>query len=142
VITHHYTKFKPWMLNGHPGNITRACKRAIVRAVNHGLVVTSTTDGAHAATSWHAPRRLPPTFRKVGRAVDVGTDSSVVGKAARERKIDFQHSELKRSETHGYRELLGPDNGACILKGERVRLANHSALEDQHDTHTHVAPKS
>src|SRR3954469_23231572 len=61
--------FQPWMLNGHPGNISEECKRAIVRGVRAGLVVTATTDGNHSATSLHYSRN---TASGLGEAVDFG----------------------------------------------------------------------
>lgn len=130
-------KFHPSMLNGHPGNITRACKRYIARAHAVGLVVTSTTDGTHVPGSYHYPR-LP--FRRKGHAVDVAPRLSVPHAERLHRMRAFQHAELKRGAWR-YRELFGPTNSECVKNGRRITLANHSGIEDQHDTHCHGAPR-
>lgn len=122
--------FQPWMLNGQPGNIGRACKRLIARAVLAGLVVTSTTGGKHAATSWHYS----------GDAVDLGLPAKLVGTAeGRERLERFQRSEARRPSR--YRELFGPDNEANVKNGRRITLAEGSALDQLHDNHVHGAPR-
>jgi hypothetical protein len=126
------------MLNGHPGNITRACKRAAVRIVNAGLVVTSTTDGQHAKTSLHYAR---PPRRKKGHAIDGAPLNSLSHEKRLERMRRFQRAELERG-ARLYDELFGPLNDHCVKNGMRITLANHSALEDQHDTHVHVAPRA
>lgn len=125
-------------LNGHPGNITRACRRAAKRIVRAGLVVTATTDGQHAATSLHFPR---PPRRKKGHAVDGAPLNSLSHEKRLARLRRFQRAELRRG-VRLYDELFGPINGACIKNGVQITLANHSALEDQHDNHVHIAPRT
>ena len=129
--------FQPWMLNGHPGNISDACKRAIVRGVRAGLVVTATTDGDHSATSLHYPRN---TASGLGEAVDFGLKASDLGNpkavALRER---FQRQEFARG-VGNYRELFGPSNTHNAKNGQPTRLVEGTALEQAHDNHVHESP--
>lgn len=132
------TRFKRSMLNGHPGNIARAVRRVIVRGTNHGLIVTSTTDGAHAPTSWHYIRP-PRNFR--GRAVDFGHARPGTPEA-RAAEVAFQRDLI---ETHGpgaFHELFGPDNALNVKNGVVVALGEGTPLETLHDTHVHVAPRT
>jgi hypothetical protein len=130
-MARRHFRFRPWMLNGHPGNITRACKRVIVRGVNHGLVVTSTTDGQHAPTSWH----------RFGKAVDFGLRRDLVGTAeGRARMVKFQRFLVKRKRR--FHEVFGPDNTLNVKNGRRITLPDGSPLEDQHDNHVHAAPRA
>jgi hypothetical protein len=117
--------FQPWMLNGKPGNVTPAAKEFIVRAVNAGLYVTSTTGGTHAPTSYHYARPL-------GRAVDVA--------GPWEKMIAFQRAES--AERAGiYLELFGPDNAVQVKNGQRFGFSEGQPLENLHDTHVHGAPR-
>ncbi len=129
--------FQPWMLNGHPGNISEECKRAIVRGVRAGLVVTATTDGNHSATSLHYPRN---TASGLGEAVDFGLPPNELGSpqavAKRER---FQRSEFARGAGH-YRELFGPSNTHNAKNGAPFTLAEGTDLEQAHDNHVHESP--
>lgn len=118
----NYKRFRPWMLNGHPGNVSWRVKRVIVRGVNHGLVVTSTTGGAHASTSYHYQ----------SRAVDMG--------GPRDAMVRFQRSELRRFRRwHKHVEIIGPDNQAIVLRGAEADLQEGTVLEQMHDTHVHLA---
>jgi hypothetical protein len=117
--------FRPYMLNGRPGNISRACQLFIYRAVRSGLVVTSTTGGRHAPGSYHYPRAGK------GQAVDVAGPYA--------RMVAFQRAEATRSNR--FNELYGPDNRANIKNGTYVTLAEGSFLEQQHDNHVHAAPR-
>jgi hypothetical protein len=118
-----YIRFHSWMLNGHPGNVTWRIKRVIVRGINHGLYVTSTTDGRHTTGSYHYS----------GRAVDMAANT-------RERMVRFQLDELKRFRRwHRHREIIGPDNRAVVLRGVETDLAEGSGLEQMHDNHCHIA---
>jgi lysozyme len=128
----HY-RFKRSLLNGHPGNINRACKRVIVHAANHGLVVTSTTDGSHSPTSFH--------FTRPGRAVDLGHGPGVTWEEGTRRKIAFQRWLLGKGAGR-FDELFGPDNAANVKNGQRITLAEGTPLENLHDTHVHVAPRA
>jgi hypothetical protein len=135
-----YRRFRKHMLNGHPGNVSRAVKRAIVRGVNAGLVVTSTTDGVHSPTSLHSPSG--PLRR--GRAVDLGLRPSEVGTIEGRRKLRaHQRSEFRRfrSNPTRFRELIGPVNDRVVLRARHAPLPEGSGLEDQHDDHLHVAPR-
>lgn len=113
------------MLNGcaEPRQFLRA---VIMRAVAGGLVVTSTTGGQHARTSYHFSRR----------AVDFG-NRRPGSPLARRRLIRFQQAEASRPARLS--ELFGPDNAACVKNGRRIVLAEGSGLEDLHDNHVHVA---
>lgn len=116
-------RFHFWMLNGHPGNVRWRVKRAIVRGVNRGLYVTSTTDGTHAPGSYHYS----------GRAVDMGANT-------RAKMVSHQLAELKRFRRwHRHKEIIGPDNRAIVLRGAETDLAEGTSLEQMHDNHVHVA---
>jgi hypothetical protein len=126
-----YRIFHTWMLNGHPGNVTPAVKRFIRRGVNHGLVCTATTDGVHAAHSFH----------KSGQAGDMGLVASLVGTAeGRRRMVSFQAHEAANPTR--FNELFGPENSACVKDGRHLTLVEGTALENQHDNHVHGAPRS
>jgi hypothetical protein len=129
-----YRWFKGWMLRGHPSNITRACKRVAVYAHNHGLIVSSTTDGGHAPTSFHFTKPL-------GRAVDLGHDTTKLSAdTGRARKVAFQEFLLKRFGARAFTELFGPDNDLNVKNGVQIGLVEGTALETLHDTHVHVVP--
>jgi hypothetical protein len=113
-------EFRPWMLNGRPGNVSDAVKRLIVRAVQAGLVVTSTTGGRHTSTSFHYK----------GQAVDLA--------GPRDKMVAFQRKEAKMTDR--YWELFGPDNYANVKNGRRISLGEGTFLENQHDNHVHAAP--
>jgi hypothetical protein len=117
------------MLNGHPGHVTAAVQKYIMRGVAHGLVCTSTTDGQHARRSYH--------YTSPGRAADMGL-RSITLTGARKRRA-FQLAEAQHEER--YDELYGPDNHANVRGGERIALAEGSALEAMHDNHVHGAPR-
>lgn len=117
-----YRRFRPWMLNGHPGNVSWRVKRAIVRGVNAGLTVTSTTGGNHAPGSYH--------YR--GRAVDMAGPWAAM--------VRFQYRELSRFRRwRKHVEIIGPDNHAIVLRGGETDLVEGSPLETNHDTHVHWA---
>lgn len=129
-----HDRFHPSMLRGHPGNITLAVRRVIVRAVNHDLVVTSTTGGAHSSTSFHFSKPR-------GRAVDFGVESALVGTSKqRSRLVAFQKFLVRRFGCGAFLELFGPDNAFNCKNGRSVSLDEGSALENAHDNHVHVAP--
>jgi hypothetical protein len=131
------TAFQPWMLNGHPGNISDECKRAIVRGVRAGLVVTATTDGDHSGTSLHYPRN---TTSGLGEAVDFGVKPQDVGDPkAVARRERFQRAEFARGPSN-YRELFGPSNLHNAKNGVHINLAEGTALETAHDNHVHESP--
>lgn len=115
--------FQPWMLNGRSGDITSPAKQFIVRAVNAGLYVTSTTGGRHAPTSYHYDRPL-------GRAIDVA--------GPWDKMVAFQRAE-SASRAGEYLELFGPDNGVQVKNGQRFAFSEGEPLENLHDTHVHGA---
>lgn len=116
--------FQPWMLNGRPGNISNGTKAAIARGVHRGLVVTSTTTGGHASTSFHFPWN---NSDNQGHAVDMAADTDTM--------IEWQHDELNRGED--LLELFGPENGACAKNGARITISG--TLASAHDNHDHRA---
>jgi hypothetical protein len=125
--------FRQWMLNGHPGNITRPCKRFVVRAHNRGLHVTATTDGVHSSTSWH---HVQPDGK--GHAVDVAAVMTAHGIEAMK---DFQREEYRRHRRGAtrYAELFGPINDRWVKNGIGFIEPEGAPLEDQHDNHVHGA---
>lgn len=128
-----YFAFHRRFFNGHPRNVTLAVRRVIVRGVNHGLVVTATTDGLHSATSFH--------HTKPGKAVDLGVEPKLAGTPeARKREVAFQRFLLKRFGARAFLELFGPDNAANVKNGVQFTLPEGAPLENQHDNHVHVVP--
>ena len=123
LLRRRQASFRPWMLNGRSGSITPAAKRFIVRAVNAGLYVTSTTGGRHSPTSHHYSKPL-------GRAVDVA--------GPWDRMVAFQRAESAKRAGE-YLELFGPDNAAQVKNGQRFGFSEGEALENMHDTHVHGA---
>ena len=116
------------LLGGHRAPRPAGLRRIILRAHEGGLVVTSTNDGSHAATSYH--------YRD--RAVDFGLPGPLVNTSeGRDRLVRFQRA-LAR-QPGGLSELFGPDNAANVKNGRRISLAEGTALENQHDNHVHVA---
>jgi hypothetical protein len=130
-------------IDGHPGNITRRVRAVIRRAHKHGLVVTATTDGTHAQSSWHAPMK---GRNAKGCAVDLGFTAHDLAKLTPEQRrrklVAFQLAEYryaKRFRFRTYLELLGPDTDYVLLRGQRADLVKGSPLEIQHRNHVHVA---
>lgn len=114
------------MLSGHQ-DVRPEVRPFIMRAVAAGLIVTSTTGGRHAPTSYHYS----------GRAVDVG--NRIPGtRAAQQRLVRFQRAEAAHPKR--FLELFGPDNNANVKHGRRISLAEGSGLEQLHDDHVHGAP--
>lgn len=133
---HRYLDFRAGIPHVFGENTTadRALRRAITRAFGkHGLIVTATTNGLHAAGSFH----------KLGRAVDLGLVPSEVGTSKGHRRlVNFQRDEFEAFEAGqrpNLKELIGPDNNMVVLKGKHSPLANGSPLENQHDNHVHEA---
>lgn len=115
-----------------PTHVTPAVKRFITRGFAEGLVPTATTNGVHAAHSYHK-------FRP-GRAADLGVRRDEVGTAkGRKRMVRFQTAEFRRRGRTKPIELIGPHNNLIILKGRHQPLPEHAPLEDQHDNHVHGA---
>jgi len=116
------------MLNGCPGNIKAPVKVAIMRGVAAGLLVTATTNGRHAAGSYHAH----------GEAVDLGHRKPGTKAALDALKI-FQRAEHRRASE--YIELLGPINGLAVLRRRQTNLREGTPLEQNHDNHVHLTPR-
>jgi hypothetical protein len=120
--------FHKWMLNGHPGGLTRPVRKFIVRAHNHGLFVTSTRDGVHSPTSWHYS----------GHAADVAAPMTSEGVS---RMVRFQSEEWRRQRRGAtqYAELFGPANDRWVKNGQLIRAREGDPLEQMHDNHVHGA---
>lgn len=127
--------FRPSMLDGHPGNITDACKRVIALAYkfadqrNYVCTVTATTDGAHAPTSNHYPDS-PQNDGKHGNAVDLVF--ATVGQME-----EFQHFCVEHTggDAADFNELFGPA-GFYVKDGSTV-LAHFP----DHGDHDHISPR-
>jgi hypothetical protein len=118
---------------GKNPNVVLGAKDAARRMNAAWLVVTSTTDGAHAPGSYHAQRK----------AVDGGLIERLIGTSdGLKRLVKYQRAEF-RAWQKGKRphliELLGPDNNACVLNGHATTLVAGSPLEIQHNNHVHEA---
>lgn len=110
-------EFDASMLNGCPGNITREIREIIAYAdAKFGMVVTATTNGTHAAGSWHYE----------GRAVDLWHSSVST-------MIAFQRFCLEHWGVEAFLELFGPD--AFYVKNG----ARYSGAFPAHGDHDHVA---
>lgn len=116
-----------------PPDGERRLRQAITRGVAAGLVPTSTK---------RAPR-FPGdrSYHIEWDAVDLGVRKSLIATGeGRRRMVAFQTAEHERSErVGGYEELIGPVNTLCILRGMQVDLVEGTPLEEQHDTHVHLA---
>jgi hypothetical protein len=121
-------KLRRWddrMLNGHPGNVTRAVKRFIRRGAAAGLVCTSTTDGEHA----------PGSFHYSGRAADVAAPTTRLGIWRMKRFYRREYRREKGGMGIQYLELLGP--GAHYIKSG----VRYPGQFPGHTNHVHGAPK-
>lgn len=110
------------------GDVDRATRRFIMRAITAGLWVTSTTGGRHAPGSYHYSRQ----------AADVGAGPSAGTPRGARKMGRFQRREATRRAAR-YRELFGPDNSANVKNGTVITLQEGSPLEDLHDNHVHGA---
>lgn len=122
-------------------NVTPKLRAAIMRGFAKGLVPTSTLRFPVGGGSWHQARDV----KGRGRAVDMGLRRGLIATLlGRRRMVRFQLAELERhraSRPH-WQELLGPDNSAAVLKGAETDLREGTFLEEQHDTHVHIADAS
>ncbi len=125
-----FGEFKPYMLDGLPGNITDATKRVIGHAYDRfNLRVSATTNGTHATGSYHDPDS-PQNDGEHGSAVDLF--------GAYGDMVRFQEHQAKRPSY--FNELFGPEDGRCVKDGSSITISG--ALAEQHDNHAHVAPRS
>ena len=116
------------MLDGHPANISDACKRVIALAYrfadeqNTVCTVTATTDGTHTPTSLHYAKPL-------GKAVDLVF-------ATVSQMVDFQGFCLQHTPNGAddFLELFGPANW-YVKNGSKIP----GAFPD-HGDHDHIAP--
>ncbi|MEA2279720.1 MAG: hypothetical protein QOK21_327 [Solirubrobacteraceae bacterium] len=116
------------LLNGHRPPKPAAFGAIILEAHRRGLVVTSTNDGTHAANSFH--------YRD--RAVDFGLPGPLIGTPQGAAMMVGLQRRLA-SRPHGFAEVFGPDNAACVKNGVRITLPEGTELENAHDNHVHVA---
>jgi hypothetical protein len=116
------------LLNGHRPPKPAAFGAIILEAHRRGLVVTSTNDGQHAATSYHYK----------DRAVDFGLPGPLIG-TTRGTAMMVGLQRRLAGRPHGFAEIFGPDNAACVKNGARITLAEGTELENAHDNHVHVA---
>jgi lysozyme len=115
---------------GPPTDVTDEVKRFITRGYAMGLVPTSTTNGTHAATSFHFQRR----------AADMGLRSDLVGTEKGLRRMErFQRREFSRRDKTHPLELIGPINDHTVLSGVVSALGEGTNLEEAHDNHVHGA---
>lgn len=123
-------EFRPFMLDGLPGNITNACKRLIGHAYdNFNLRVSATTNGTHATGSWHYPGS-PQNDGEHGNAVDLYGSLDDMER--------FQRHQANRPSY--FNELFGPVDGASVKDGTRITISGSLALS--HDNHDHASPRS
>lgn len=122
--------------NGRPTNVTWQIRRVITRANRANLVVTSTTGGKHATFSYHRP--VFGLRRNRGRAVDLAPKPGT--RDPRGTMVAFQKAELRRFRRfRRHKEILGPDNAAIVLRQQETDLIEGTDLEQNHDTHVHIA---
>jgi hypothetical protein len=122
-------EFKPFMLDGLPGNITNATKRVIGHAYdNFNLRVSATTNGTHAPGGWHYPDS-PQNDGEHGAAVDLYGQFSDMDR--------FQRHQAKRPNY--WNELFGPVDTRCAKNGALTTI--YPPLSTQHDNHVHAAPR-
>lgn len=122
--------------NGFPPINSARMRRVVKRANKAGLVVTSTSGGSHATTSYHYLKR----------AADFGFSGADLNKLnadqRRRRLVAFQKAEYRRARLRGfvtYLEIIGPDNTYNVLRSRSTSLAEGTSLEQMHDNHVHVA---
>jgi hypothetical protein len=114
------------LLRGHSEPKSAYLRTLIQRAPEFGLVVTSTNDGTHAATSNH--------YRDL--AVDFGVTSDLAGTPEHTRRLKrFQEAMLK--EAPHLLELFGPIRDSGVKNGRRIVIDER--LWRQHLNHVHVA---
>ena len=102
--------------------------RIIRRAAEHGLVVTSTTGGRHAPTSWH--------FK--GLAVDFGVGPGLVGTPEHTRRLKAFQQAMAKDAPH-LLELFGPIRNLGVKNGSRIVIPD--SIWRTHQDHVHVAAK-
>lgn len=128
--TGHDPHFEPYMLNGHPGNITSELKAAIARGVViHKQFVTATTDGTHTPTSFHYPRNNASH----GYTDDEGHAADLSSYADYGRSF-FDAEKARGAEN--YDELFGPGDGyvknGTLYPGPSPDVPNHCHCAPRH----------
>jgi hypothetical protein len=114
------------LLGGHRPPRSAALLKVIAQASEFGLVVTATTDGTHAATSYHYS----------GHAVDFGVVPGLVGTPEQTRRLKaFQLAMFKQAP--GLLELFGPIADHAVKNGHQTTISG--SLLQQHLNHVHVA---
>ena len=114
------------LLGGHQPPRAAALWPIIRKAGGYGLVVTATTDGQHAPTSFHYS----------GKAVDFGVVGSLAGTPEHMRRLKaFQEAMFK--EAPHLLELFGPIANHAVKNGRPTTISG--PLLQQHLNHVHVA---
>lgn len=118
-------RFEVWMANGCPtaGVHPKVLMLIAIGVVQFDLTCTATTNGTHSPGSRHYS----------GLASDLASWTM-------SRMTAFQSYLWNQSKQPLY-ELIGPTNNQIILGGGRTALSEGSALETQHDNHTHASPR-
>lgn len=107
--------------NGHTPVLGAVGEFLVKKAAEFGLVVTATTDGQHASTSYHY----------LALAIDFGVVAALVGTSeARTREIAFQNW-LDKAFPHSA-EIFGPDSH-YIKNGVR-----YAGMFPDHGDHVHI----
>lgn len=121
-------------------NVNDGCKGFITRGYARGLVPTSTLRFPVSAFSSYHQRR---NVFGAGMGVDMGLIARHIGtRYGRDKMVGFQRAEeaaFRRGERRRMLELIGPDNKAIVLRGNRTDLVEGVPLEQQHDDHVHGA---
>jgi tellurite resistance protein len=113
------------LLRGNPAPKVPALLEIIADAAKHGLVVTSTTGGKHAAGSYHYQ----------GRAVDFGVPANPL--TAESQRIFKAYQRKLAAHPERFKELIGPDTSKLIKNGGFTRYP--AETEAAHRNHLHCA---
>ena len=116
------------LLGSHQKPNSAALMKVIEKAGKFGLVVTATTDGQHAATSWHSS----------GHAVDFGVTGNLVGTPEHMRRLKAFQEAMFKDAPH-LLELFGPIANRAVKNGNPTTISGD--LLAQHQNHVHVAAK-
>lgn len=118
----HIRYLKRLDFNGHPKNISHKLFPVIVLATKCGLVVTATTDGTHASSSFHYPWN---NSDGKGHAADFG----LLHPPNQEALEHFQAAVLKKFGAKAFLELFGPSpyyvKNGVLIDGPDPDVPNH-----------------
>jgi hypothetical protein len=114
------------LLGSHRRPKSAALLKVIAEAAKFGLVVTATTDGQHAPTSFHYS----------GHAVDFGVVGSLAGTPEHMRRLKAFQLAMFKQAPH-LLELFGPIADHAVKNGRQTTISG--PLLQQHLNHVHVA---